>query len=90
MSKKLDYFHFFRERFSQDGTNNLSILNGRCGDDKSVGALTFRNCSTIDYSVVSHGFLQFVDNFSVTELRMVTLLLRHLFALQLGNFLSEK
>ena len=63
VSDKLDYFHFSRERTSQDVTvnnegnvlldmckaNNLFMLNGRCGDDKSVGALTFRNCSTIHY-----------------------------------------
>ena len=82
VSDKLDYFHFSRERTAQDVTvnnegnvlldvckaNNLFMLNGGCGDDKSVGTLTFRNCSTIDYSIVSHEFLQFVDNFSVTEL----------------------
>ena len=52
-----------RERTSQDGicnkegkalldmckTNNLLILNGRCGSDKNTGALTFRDRSLIDY-----------------------------------------
>ena len=70
VSDKLNYFHFSRERTSQDVTvnnegnmlldvckaNNRFMLNGRCGDDKSIGALTFRNCSTIDFSIVFHEF----------------------------------
>ena len=28
--------------------NNLFILNGRCGTDNNVGAMTFRNQSIID------------------------------------------
>ena len=49
-------------------SNNLLILNGRCGYDKSKGSLTFRNRSTIDYFVVSLECLQFVNNFVVTDL----------------------
>ena len=33
--------------------NNLIILNGRCGSDKSSGELTFRNISVIDYSITT-------------------------------------
>ena len=29
-------------------SNNLLILNGRCGSDKNIGAMTFRNQSVID------------------------------------------
>ncbi|MCW4343918.1 MAG: reverse transcriptase family protein [Candidatus Thiodiazotropha endolucinida] len=49
-------------------SNNLCILNGRCGDDKNVGNLTFRNTSVIDYTIVSAETLLYVENFCVSEL----------------------
>lgn len=49
-------------------SNNLLILNGRCGTDKNIGGLTFRNQSIIDYSIISHQALQFVKMFSILEL----------------------
>ena len=33
--------------------NNLTILNGRFGDDKNVGQTTFRDVSVIDYVIAS-------------------------------------
>ena len=49
-------------------SNNLFILNGRCGSDKNIGAMTFRNQSIIDYSIIPHQALQFVKMFSILEL----------------------
>lgn len=49
-------------------SNNLFILNGRCGNDKGIGAFTFRNISVIEYSLVSAQGLKFIDNFNITEL----------------------
>ena len=43
-------------------------MNGRFGDDKFKGAMTFRNCSVIDYSNVSHQLLKHIQDFSITEL----------------------
>ena len=48
-------------------SNNLFILNGRCGTDKNIGAMTFRNLSVIDYSIVSQHALQFVNMFEILE-----------------------
>lgn len=48
-------------------SNNLFILNGRCGTDRNKGAMTFRNLSVIDYSIVSHHALQFVSMFDIIE-----------------------
>ena len=39
-------------------SNNLLILNGRCG--KNIGAMTFHNQPVSDYSIVSHQAFQFV------------------------------
>ena len=33
-------------------SNRMLILNGRCGDDKYNGSMSFRNQSVIDYSIV--------------------------------------
>ena len=38
--------------------NNLIILNGRCGSDKSSGELTFRNISVIDYSITTPNLIR--------------------------------
>ena len=81
-STVLNQFGLTKIRTSQDKTvnnegnmlidtcksNNLFILNGRCGSDKNVGAMTFRNQSIIDYSIVSHQALQFVKMFKISEL----------------------
>ena len=48
--------------------NNLFILNGRYGTDKNVGAMTFRNQSIIDYSIISHQALKFVHMLNILEL----------------------
>ena len=47
---------------------NLFILNSRCGSDKNIGVMTFRNQSIIDYSIISHQALRFVKMFSILEL----------------------
>lgn len=49
-------------------SNNLCILNGRCGADKNIGNFTFRNTSVIDYTITSVEALKFVDNFCISEL----------------------
>ena len=49
-------------------SNNLFLRNGRCGSDKNIGAMTFRNQSIIDYSIIPHQALQFVKMFSILEL----------------------
>ena len=49
-------------------SNITLILNGRCGDDKSNGPMTFRNQSVIDYTTVSFQSLQFIKAFRVLEL----------------------
>jgi hypothetical protein len=48
--------------------NNLFIMNGRIGNDKSRGMLTFRDKSIIDYSISSVNCLQHTSNFDVIEL----------------------
>ena len=47
---------------------NLFILNGRCGRGKSIGSLTFKEISTIDYSLSSFDGLKYVANFCVYPL----------------------
>lgn len=49
-------------------SNNLLILNGRCGEDKDVGNFTFRNISVIDYSIVSVEALKYIEDFCISEL----------------------
>ena len=82
VSNILDKYGFSRERTSHDiivnhegnilldicKSNNFCIMNGRFGDDKFKGAMTFRNCSVIDYSIVSHQLLKHIQDFSITEL----------------------
>ena len=47
---------------------NLFILNGRCGRDKGIGSLTFKDLSTIDYSLSSFDCLKYIANFYVYPL----------------------
>ena len=49
-------------------SNSILILNGRCGNDRNNGAMTFRNQSIVDYSILSFLSLQYVKNISVLEL----------------------
>ena len=49
-------------------SSNLFILNGRCGNDKDKGKLTFRNISFLDYGVASVDSLKFVKDFETIEL----------------------
>ena len=74
--------HISRQRRSRDSVlnhegkvlldvckvNNLIILNGRCGSDKSSGELTFRNISVIDYSITTPNLISFVNDFCIIEL----------------------
>ena len=48
--------------------DSMLILNGRCGDDKCNGSMTYRNQSVIDYSIVSFQSLPFIKTFNVLEL----------------------
>ena len=47
--------------------NNLFILNGRFGKDKTVGNLTVRNQSLIDYTICSFDCLKHLLDFEVIE-----------------------
>ena len=82
ISSKLEKTNLSKHRVSQDKiinnegnmlldmckSNSMLILNGRCGDDKFTGSMTFRNQSVIDYSIVSFQSLQFIKSFRVLEL----------------------
>lgn len=46
----------------------LTILNGRYGNDKNVGQMTFRGLSVIDYVISSYKGLQILSNFKIIEL----------------------
>ena len=48
--------------------NNLIIINGRFGDDKNIGAMTFRNISVIDYVISSIEGFSLLQSFSITVL----------------------
>ena len=43
-------------------------MNGRCGQDKGRGKLTFKEISVIDYSIVSAHALKFVHDFDINKL----------------------
>ena len=45
--------------------NIFFILNGRCGQDKTIRAFTFKDISTIDHSSSSFEGLKFISDFSV-------------------------
>ena len=47
--------------------NNLFILNGRYGQDKNIGAMTFRSTSVIDYSLISAKTFEIVHDFKITD-----------------------
>ena len=47
--------------------NNLTLLNGRYGQDKNVDELTFRESSVIDYAITSSKGVEFLQNFCITE-----------------------
>ena len=49
-------------------SNNLIILNGRCGKDKGNGNFTFRNLSIIDYSIASAHAFKYVNDFEIIQL----------------------
>ena len=82
ISSMLENFNMNKVRSSHDKTgknegnilidicknNNLFILNGRCGKDKGVGALTFKQCSVIDYIIVSCQALKCINSFEIQEL----------------------
>ena len=48
--------------------NNMIILNGRYGKDKTVGRVTFRDISVLDYSIASLHGLHLLSDFEITEL----------------------
>lgn len=48
--------------------NNLFIVNGRVGRDKGVGRKTFRESSTIDYTIYTADCFIFLTQFEVAEL----------------------
>ena len=45
--------------------NNLFMLNGRYGNDKNVGQLTFRDKSVIDYVLSTAYCFNFIEDFSI-------------------------
>lgn len=48
--------------------NNLIILNGRSGKDADIEKFTFRNCSVIDYAIVTAESAKYVQNFEIIDL----------------------
>lgn len=44
---------------------NLFILNGRYGQDRDIGAMTFRDVSVIDYTLVSANLFNHLHDFSI-------------------------
>ena len=51
--------------------NNLFIVNGRVGKDKGVGRKTFRETSTIDYTICTADCFTFLTQFEVIELEPI-------------------
>ena len=47
--------------------NNMFICNGRIGNDKQQGKLTFKQVSVIDYTIASVETLPFIQNFDIQE-----------------------
>jgi hypothetical protein len=47
--------------------NNLSVLNGRFGKDKLIGALTCKDSSIVDYAVVSSSMFDLLLDFEILE-----------------------
>ena len=76
ISSKLEKTNLSKQSVSQDKiinnegnmlldmckSNSMLIRNGRCGDDKFNGSMTFRNQSVIDYSIVSFQSLPFLSH----------------------------
>ena len=48
--------------------NNIFIVNGRVGKDKGIGRKTFRETSTIDYTICTANCFTFLTQFEVIEL----------------------
>ena len=48
--------------------NNLTILNGRYGQDNGIGDLTFRDKSVIDYSISSNKEFKILSDFKIEQL----------------------
>ena len=48
--------------------NNLSIVNGRIGDDRNKGKLTCKNASIVDYCISSVCLLKYFSSFAVLDL----------------------
>ena len=46
---------------------HLFILNGRFGQDKHIGAMTFRNTSVLDYAIVSSNVFEILSDFWIKE-----------------------
>ena len=82
ISSILEQYKFSKNRKSKDSvvnnegnqlldickSNNLIILNGRCGQDKETGAYTFKGISVIDYTIASTEVLKYIDCFEVRTL----------------------
>lgn len=47
--------------------NNIFIVNGRTGNDKNIGKLTFRNQSLIDYTLATLKAMSIIDNFDILD-----------------------
>lgn len=47
--------------------NNMFILNGRYGDDKSIGALTCKSSSTVDYVICSVHLFSMLSKFKILD-----------------------
>lgn len=49
-------------------SNNLFMLNGRCGKDRGIGSYIFKETSVIDYSIVSAQALKFIYDFDIMQM----------------------
>ena len=48
-------------------TLNVQLVNGRCGEDKTIGKMTCAQASTIDYVLGSTNLFQYISNFKIEE-----------------------
>lgn len=47
--------------------NDIYIVNSRVGNDKNVGAVTCRNCSTVDYVLASANVFEKLEDFDIHD-----------------------
>ena len=53
--------------------NNMSILNGRYGQDEGVGSFTFRDQTVIDYTITSRRGFTLLSDFEIQDIDRIYL-----------------